>query len=312
MEINYKLLLLTFALQNCLAIVSVGSNLSLVKISQDELANDSEKFAQAMKDGFFYLEIPSDYSEALGTAEEFANTFYSDENLDGFYNNQELSGRIAKEEDDSKQPVKIVVDGTHTGYHRRDNAQVESFYIEKSYWGIKCFERLGGFAEKLEHIASDILAKVLEQANISKELWSKATAGQTAGLGKVHLLFNHYRYSLDRPGLREHKDFGFITVLMPKNDGLQVKINDEWIDVPPQKGYFVVNFSKALELLINNPEVLKAALHRVKQVDSDRVSFGISTEGADDQPVFSMIDDNLVKVYESYGLFIENCFKELY
>ena len=47
--------------------------------------------------------------------------------------------------------------------------------------------------------------------------------------------------------LGEHCDYGFITMLMGNQRGLQVKnVENEWIDVDPIPGYFVVNIADLL------------------------------------------------------------------
>ena len=63
-------------------------------------------------------------------------------------------------------------------------------------------------------------------------------------------------------GVGSHKDSGCITVLLQDvQAGLQVKYEDDWIDVPPMPGTFVVNLGEMLEMASNG--YLKATVHRV-------------------------------------------------
>ena len=61
-----------------------------------------------------------------------------------------------------------------------------------------------------------------------------------------------------------HSDYGMITLLLTDdNPGLQVKLSDKWIDVPPQKGAFVVNIGDMFERWTNGK--FRSTIHRVIQ-----------------------------------------------
>lgn len=62
-------------------------------------------------------------------------------------------------------------------------------------------------------------------------------------------------------GIRQHTDWGLVTILWTDNDGLQLKINDEWINVPTLKDYFVINVGDMLEILSGGK--YKSTIHRV-------------------------------------------------
>ena len=77
----------------------------------------------------------------------------------------------------------------------------------------------------------------------------------------------------DEWGVREHTDYGFLTLLrQDESGGLQVKSRKGgWIEAPPIKGTFVVNIGDMLEVWTHG--IYKATLHRVKnQGRSDRIS----------------------------------------
>lgn len=62
-------------------------------------------------------------------------------------------------------------------------------------------------------------------------------------------------------GIREHTDWGYMTVLWTDNDGLQIEVNDEWTNVPTLKDHFIINIGDMLEVLSDGK--YKSTLHRV-------------------------------------------------
>lgn len=77
----------------------------------------------------------------------------------------------------------------------------------------------------------------------------------------------------DEWGVREHTDYGFLTLLRQDDSGgLQVKSRrGGWIDAPPIRGTLVVNIGDMLEVWTHG--IFKATPHRVKnQGQRDRIS----------------------------------------
>jgi isopenicillin N synthase-like dioxygenase len=74
-------------------------------------------------------------------------------------------------------------------------------------------------------------------------------------------------------GVGAHKDSGVLTLLLaePGSTGLQVR-GDEWVDVPPLDGAFVVNIGELLEVATGG--YLRATEHRVnlRLATTDRIS----------------------------------------
>lgn len=65
-------------------------------------------------------------------------------------------------------------------------------------------------------------------------------------------------------GVGAHYDAGFLTILLQASEhaGLQVQnLAGEWIDVPPKRGTFVINFGRALEFATQG--IARATSHRV-------------------------------------------------
>lgn len=88
--------------------------------------------------------------------------------------------------------------------------------------------------------------------------------------------YEHHKWSAqqDEWGVREHTDYGFLTVLLQDNSGgLQVRTRTgEWIDAPPVPDSFVVNLGDMLEVWTHG--LYKSTPHRVRNKGSgDRLSF---------------------------------------
>lgn len=87
-------------------------------------------------------------------------------------------------------------------------------------------------------------------------------------------------------GLKPHKDFGLITLLWITKPGLEVYYNKTWHPVDPKPGYIVVNLANALvEMLEGNQVPCESALHRVRPVSNERLSFGLFIDPSLKQPI---------------------------
>ncbi|XP_034604585.1 1-aminocyclopropane-1-carboxylate oxidase homolog 1-like [Setaria viridis] len=83
---------------------------------------------------------------------------------------------------------------------------------------------------------------------------------------KGHMILFHYYPPCPEPelaiGTTRHSDTGFLTVLLQDdNGGLQVLHGDQWIDVPPTPGAFIVNVGDLMQMMSNDK--FKSAEHRV-------------------------------------------------
>jgi isopenicillin N synthase-like dioxygenase len=73
-------------------------------------------------------------------------------------------------------------------------------------------------------------------------------------------------------GVGEHRDTGLVTFLLQDDTGgLQVRLGEEWVDVPTVPGAFVVNLGEMMQLLTRG--YFAATVHRVvSPLDRDRYS----------------------------------------
>lgn len=74
-------------------------------------------------------------------------------------------------------------------------------------------------------------------------------------------------------GVGEHTDYGLLTILKQDNSGgLQIKVNQHWIDAPPIPNSFVCNIGDMLDRLTGG--LYRSTPHRVRNLSlHDRLSF---------------------------------------
>jgi len=240
--------------------------------------------------------MPEDVAQLIPDSIQFAHAFGQDENLKAL----KLPG--------------------FSGYHDRENAQVESFYCEQSLYDQMLPAPVAHLARQLNDVSAHILHELLPLVlpNLDCEIWHDATGGSSSGKGLRHFSFNHYRPNKNAIGLKPHRDFGYLSLLFIDKPGLHAKIDGAWMPIMPKPGYFIVNFGKAFEILANDPNKLIAAWHYVEQISEekhggDRISFVFSTDNNLDVPVQKLMPDGTLEVvYANYEAFLTASFADLY
>ncbi len=262
-----------------------------VALSEEEFAGQSEdlnhKLAQAAQQGFFYIEIPEALREAVHEAEEYAYVCHKDPKL-----------------------LEADRPGV-TGFH--DFGQTTSFVCEGKDWSSLFPTHITELAEALGRLSVTMLKKLLPLVvpQLSPERWNEATGGLTNGGGLFGFSFNHYFRERQAIGYPAHRDIGLITILFINQEGLYAYIDNKWCPVAPKPGYFVVNFGKALELLVNDRSKLSACCHVVERITKqkhghDRISFGLFSNNEIDAPVMCVTQDGLLaQLYATYQEFNE-------
>lgn len=268
------------------------SSPEMIKLTLDEMRQkDSSfqwKFGQALKDGFFYVQIPEKCAMKISEAVRFAANIRNDESL--------------KRKD---------LGNPRLGYQERHGTQAVAFSAMKHQWQQVFPSKVAEVAEEMNAIALQILKEALQQLSVPEEMWSLATGELTAGKGENVFSCNHYMPGEQKIGLFPHKDMGWITVLFVNKVGLQTSLDGKkWIDIPPKDGYFVVNFGRAFELLINSTDKLRASLHRVERLEKKRMVFGVFINHNTGTSIYELNEDGALVLKQSYEEYSNQCFTE--
>ena len=88
----------------------------------------------------------------------------------------------------------------------------------------------------------------------------------------AHYIENDFPMDEANWGISAHTDYEVFTILHTDLPGLQaLNAGDEWVDVPPIDGTFIINIGDLLELLSNGAFI--ATSHRVLNTGKERFSF---------------------------------------
>jgi isopenicillin N synthase-like dioxygenase len=265
----------------------------VLSFTQVEFHNATPEFyvrlQEAIRRGFFYLEIPMASQALLEDARTLGNTFY-------------------------EQPTILNRPKVRwSGYHKKEESQKESLYVENTLWHEWLPNPVAMLATQMHELSVDLTRKALQVTKVPEKLWLQGTGGGSEGSGGQHFFFNHYRPEEPLPGLNPHRDFGLLTLLFIEKAGLEAQIDGRWVAVSPKKGYFVVNVGRALETFVNDSTKVNACWHKVERVYEDRISFGLSTDNNYNSSIYKMESNgSTTLVQKSYVDYINDCFQETY
>lgn len=116
----------------------------------------------------------------------------------------------------------------------------------------------------LSQVARALLRHWAASLGSSPEVFDDAFAGTPATLIKV---IRYPARAASPQGVGAHRDSGVLTLLLaePGSRGLEVRRrppHDDWVDVPPMDGAFIVNIGELLEVATSG--YLRATEHRVR------------------------------------------------
>ncbi|CAB3769216.1 hypothetical protein LMG29542_06062 [Paraburkholderia humisilvae] len=240
----------------------------------------SGSLTQAISDGCFALAIPSDLDVAPGI--RLANEFYLDRTDSRC--DEAARYRGFRSRDDI--------------YFDRDHYQTEHILIDAARRSVEFPDAANVMCERMSAIGRIVLRTMLCAAGIPAVLWPRSTDQCSADGGVQWFAVSHYRPGKDAPGAPAHKDTGFVTVLYVEQSGLEAFVDNDWYDLPPVPGHFLIHFGGALEALTARlPIRVGAILHRVRQcglnadTGGDRFSFAAFLNPAATSEAFQVSPD---------------------
>lgn len=262
---------------------------NLIQITQEDFSQKGlafeQKLKQALHQGFCYAEIPAEMN--IKPAKIFAENVRADKEM-----LQKHDGL-----------------GVQCGYQVREGTQAVVFSAKEKDWQRVYDADVQSVAKDMNLIATTLLKAALSSLSIPEEQWNTVTGGLTTGKGTNVFSFNNYQPDGKRIGLIPHKDMGWITVLFIDKHGLEAKIDEEWVSVPPKEGYFVINFGKAFEILINDVSKISASVHRVRQISENRISFGIFINHDEGTQIYQEQEGKWMEK-QTYEEYLSDCFAE--
>lgn len=103
------------------------------------------------------------------------------------------------------------------------------------------------------------------------------------------------------PGFIKHKDWGMMTVLSLKDEGLKIRVTQDgeksWVNVPPRKGYFVIVLANVLQLMLGKDKC-NAVSHKVDLTSKERMTLGFFFSPPVQAPIFNVFTNE--KIYNSF------------
>ena len=263
------------------AIFSLHANEVVETITYEDLFEDqndsSQKLKTAFRQGIFYFEIPSNCSPYIENMREFMLEKYENRNWKGFY--------------------ELLPQG----------AQIEAFILSNDLWDTHLPFEVKELSTNMLAISTVILQKILASTQIPHGVWDVATGGAVNKQGYHFLSLLNYPPIAGREGCFEHQDYGYVNILHVNKNGLEAFIDESWYLIPPKSDCFMVFIGKNLEILVNDKNLVSSNLHRVREQEERRLSFGVFSDGLVTRPVFrfNYEENRLEKIFETTEEFHE-------
>ena len=154
--------------------------------------------------------------------------------------------------------------GELEGFIALENNQQTKLALRRHHWEAHYPPGISRFGGQLDNISVVILREVLRRSGIPEAHWDSASGGYSSGGGTAFLNFVHYDTTTPNLGLRPHTDYGFVTILDATAPGLQVKLDDSFVDVPVLPGHLAIHFGEALHFITVYAErTVSAVAHQV-------------------------------------------------
>ena len=140
--------------------------------------------------------------------------------------------------------------------------------------------------EQVTAVGQIVLSGIARSLGLAPDWFERWTADPT-------VLFRIFHYPpppegfAGNWGVAEHTDYGLLTLLVQDDTGgLEVRVDREWIDVPPAPDAIVCNLGDMLERVTGGR--FRSTPHRVRLPSSDRYSFPLFLDPAWDAEIASI------------------------
>ncbi|XP_054807006.1 jasmonate-induced oxygenase 4-like [Prosopis cineraria] len=177
-------------------------------------------------------------------------------------------------------------------------------------------ETLEEFSFKTKAMMDQLLRSMARSLKVEENSFLKQFGDSAMMMAR----FNFYP-RCSRPdmvlGVKPHTDRSGITVLLQDTqvEGLQVLIDDAWINVPTIPESLVVNLGDQMQIMSNG--IFKSPMHRVltneKKLRMSVAMFNEPDPDAEIEPVEALIDETRPKMYrnvKNYGVINYQCYQE--
>lgn len=208
-------------------------NLPIININNlDEIRNACKNY------GFFYVPFNSDMTNILNYTKNY------------FSLNEEIK-------------LKDIMTPNGLGYAPLKRVKLNKTIIEMkesySFRNQTKNDILENYYNTLSDYSKLIYSKIIESLNINNDLNKSFNT-----LTLIH--YPEYEKNNNNIiGIAPHTDWGLLSILFTTTDGLQIYVNNEWINIPTIENHFIVNIGDMLEIISNG--VYKSTLHRVLTIN---------------------------------------------
>jgi isopenicillin N synthase-like dioxygenase len=224
-------------------------------------------FAKQLQDvchniGFFYIKNhgidPNLIDSMMSISEEFFHLPLSEKNKINIATTTNFRGYCAFQKEttqgvlDNKEGFVI---GVEQNYH--NSTAPYSILTGPNVFptAINMRDIILNYFDEIHKLGKELLKGVALGLGLSENyLLDKFLADSPFSSSTLKLLKYHVGcQNIGTLGIAPHTDQNFLTILLQDEvGGLQVKINDGWVDVPPIPNTFVVNLGQMLQILSNN------------------------------------------------------------
>ena len=151
-------------------------------------------------------------------------------------------------------------------------------------------DNFNNYYNMMENIAKKIFIEIMNNLHINKNKYSDMIDNSTATLSILH--YPAIEMKKQMIGISPHTDWGLLTILYTDNNGLQVNINNKWINIPYKKDHFIINIADMIEIITNGK--YKSTIHRVINTN-EKYSIAYFYEPPKDYIIKPLIENEIIK-----------------